>query len=480
MAAHSAFRVLVCLILALWLPGTQLPGADWPQFRGSNGLGVADTTGLPEVFGPGKNVVWKTALPAGHSSPALTEDRIFVTAYEGEKLLTICLERESGRVLWRRQAPRPRKQPFHSLHGPATPSPATDGENVYVFFGDFGLLSYDADGVERWRVPLGPFNNRNGSASSPILAEGMVIIVCDQDDGSSFMIAVDQHNGRLRWRVERPEFTRSFVTPGVYRPSDGQPQLVVPGSYEVVGYALATGEKLWWVRKIGWQVKCVPIIDGDTIYVNAYGEGIGGAGSTHELPTFEELLAENDANQDGKVAQDEGRHPRLTGDWINADIDDDGFVREHDWKFYIARLESENSLVAIRPNGRRGDLTDTNVLWRYRKSLPNTPSPLLYKGVIYMVKGGGIVTSLDAARGTVLKQARVREAVEDYWASVVAGDDKVFLVSQACAITVLSATGEWDVLATNRLDDECFATPAIADGRIYLRTLKALYSFGKR
>ena len=479
MTAHIRFHAFVCSILVMWLPATQLPAADWPQFRGPNGLGVADTTGLPDVFGPDKNVIWKTALPPGHSSPALTEDRIFVTAYEGDKLLTICLQRESGQVLWRRRAPRPRQQPFHSLHGPATPSPATDGENVYVFFGDFGLLSYDADGEERWRVPLGPFNNTNGSASSPILVDGMVILVCDQDDGSSFMIAVDQQDGRLRWRVERPEFTRGFVTPGVYRPQNGRPQLVVPGSYQVVSYDLATREKLWWVRKIGWQVKCVPIIVGDAIYVNAYGEGIGGAG-THELPAFEELLAENDANQDGKIAPDEGRHPRLTGDWINADIDNDGFVREHDWKFYIARLKSENSLVAIRPNGRRGDLTDTNVLWRHRKSLPNTPSPLLYKGVIYMVKNGGIVTALDAARGTVLKQARVRGAVDDYWASVVGGDDKVFLLSQGCAITVLSATGEWDVLATNRLDDECFATPAIADGRIYVRTLKALYSFGKR
>ena len=109
----------------------------------------------------------------------------------------------------------------------------------------------------------------------------------------------------------------------------------------------------------------------------------------------------------------------------------------------------------------------------------NTPSPLLYKGVIYMVKSGGIVTALDAAQGTVLKQGRVREAVDDYWASVVAADDKVFLVSQGCAITVLRAAGKWDVLAANRLDDECFATPAIADGRIYIRTLKALYSFGK-
>ena len=309
----------------------------------------------------------------------------------------------------------------------------------------------------------------------------MVILVCDQDDGSSFMIALDQQDGRLRWRVERPEFTRGFVTPGVYRPQNGRPQLVVPGF--LPGRLLRSRNARKTVvgpeDRVAGKVRAHHRWRRDLRQRLRRGNR-GRRESRTSCLRLRNCWPRTTPTKTVKSPRTRGRHPRLTGDWINADIDNDGFVREHDWKFYIARFESENSLVAIRPNGRRGDLTDTNVLWRYRKSLPNTPSPLLYKGVIYMVKNGGIVTALDAARGTVLKQARVRGAVDDYWASVVGGDDKVFLVSQGCAITVLSATGEWDVLATNRLDDECFATPAIADGRIYVRTLKALYSFGKR
>ena len=114
-------------------------------------------------------------MPPGFSSPVLTEDRIFLTGYEGEKgkekLLTICIKRANGEVLWRKQAPRPRVEPYNPIHGPTSTSPATDGKNVYVFFGDFGLLSYDGEGNERWRVPLGPFANRNGHGSSPIVVD---------------------------------------------------------------------------------------------------------------------------------------------------------------------------------------------------------------------------------------------------------------------------------------------------------------------
>ena len=123
MTAHIRFRAFVCSIFVMWLPATRLPAADWPQFRGPNGLGVADTTGLPEVFGPDKNVIWKTALPPGHSSPALTEDRIFVTAYEGDKLLTLCLQRASGQVLWRRRASPPTATTFPQSSRSGDPQP---------------------------------------------------------------------------------------------------------------------------------------------------------------------------------------------------------------------------------------------------------------------------------------------------------------------------------------------------------------------
>ena len=155
--------VLVCLAR------TAPAGDDWRQFRGPNGSGISHTRDLPVELGPERNRVWKTSLPPGHSSPALTQDRIFVTAFEGQTLLTICLELKTGRILWRREVPRNRSDRLLKPNNPASPSPVTDGKNVYVFFQDFGLLSYAPDGQERWRLPLGPFNVQYGFGASPIL-----------------------------------------------------------------------------------------------------------------------------------------------------------------------------------------------------------------------------------------------------------------------------------------------------------------------
>src|SRR2546426_19352 len=177
-----------------------MAAADWPQFRGVNASGVSDAMNLPVEFGPTKNVIWKTSLPAGHSSPVLTADRIFVTASDADKLYVITLDRASGKILWRREVPRTRKQELHKSNSPVSPSVATDGRNTYAFFTDFGLVSHGPDGEERWRVTLGPFNNPFGMGASPVLANGKVMQVCDSETGS-FLIAVDQKNGRVAWRI---------------------------------------------------------------------------------------------------------------------------------------------------------------------------------------------------------------------------------------------------------------------------------------
>src|SRR5882724_731 len=148
--------------LTLPLAQAQLKPNDWPQFRGPAGSGISSDTHLPLEVGPGKNLVWKTALPPGHSSPILVGPRIFVTAADGETLVTICLDRATGKVLWRREAPRPRKEGFQKTNSPASPTPASDGQSVFAFFGDYGILAYGVDGEDRWRLPLGPFNNQNG------------------------------------------------------------------------------------------------------------------------------------------------------------------------------------------------------------------------------------------------------------------------------------------------------------------------------
>jgi outer membrane protein assembly factor BamB len=461
------------LPLALLLASTAL-AADWPQFRGPNGLGVSAEKNLPVQFGPNKNVVWKTALPPGHSSPILVGPRIFVTAYEGEKLLTIALDRATGKILWKREAPRPRREFMQPTNSPASGSPVSDGRSVYVFFGDYGILCYGVDGEDRWRVPLGPFNNANGHGSSPVLIDDMLILICDQDT-ESYVLALDKATGQVRYRIERPEVTRSYSIPTVYRPKKGPAELIIPGSYLLVAYDLATGEKLWWVRGMAWQQKSVAVVDGDMVYVCGWESG-GDTATPAESLTWEEALARYDTDHDGKLTPTELlREFRNFGEY---DLDRDRTINEREWNFYRARKASQNMFVAIRAGGR-GDVTGKRVLWRYRKSLPNVPSPLLYQGVLYLVRDGGIMTSLDPRSGEPFKIDRLRGAMEPYWSSPVAGDGKIYVLSESGKLTVLRADADWQVLAQNDLEDTCFSTPAIGDSRLFVRTNSALYCFGK-
>ncbi len=450
-----------------------LAAADWTQFRGPNGSGISTSKGLPDRFDL-RTTVWRTALPPGHSSPVVTNDRIFVTAYEGETLLTICLDRASGKILWRRQAPRERQEPYQPTNGPTSPSPVTDGQNVFVFFGDFGLLSYGPDGNERWRLPLGPFNNPNGHGSSPILADGRLVLICDQDT-RSYLLAVDPANGRVIWKTMRPEYTRGYATPAIYRGKNG-PELIVPGSFEVASYALETGEKLWWVRGMAWQLKSIPVIDHDRIYVSGWEIG-GDEERRDKIPEFSQALTQYDTDHDGKLSRKEAAVAYPAQWFADNDLDQDGYVDQREWKFYQTRNAAENCLVAIRAGGR-GDVTKSHVLWRYRKALPNTASPLLYQGVLYLLRDG-IFTSLNPETGEIYRLARLPGALGSYWASPVAADGKIFLASEEGKIAVVRSDPNWEVAQVSNLDEDIFSTPAIVDRRVYVRTMSALYCFGK-
>ena len=139
---------------------------EWTRFRGPNGSGVSGDSGYPVEFSRGKNMLWRTPVRPGKSSPVLTRDRIYLTAAEGRKLYTLCHDRKSGGLLWERAIEQPRAEIQNRLNHHAAITPVTDGENVYVFFKDFGLVSYDRQGRERWATPLGPFKNTQGLSSS--------------------------------------------------------------------------------------------------------------------------------------------------------------------------------------------------------------------------------------------------------------------------------------------------------------------------
>ncbi len=471
------------LLLALTL-ATFISGEEWSQFRGPNGTGVSATTGLPETFGPAKNVLWKTALPSGHSSPVLTSDRIFVTAHDKDKLFVICLDRATGKILWQKEVPRTRAGRLQNVNGPASPSPVTDGSNVYVFFQDFGMISFDANGKERWKLPLGPFNMFYGFGASPILVDDKVILPVDQDYPSSYLIAVDKNKGRIRWKVERPVVISGYSTPIVYQPKQGPKQVVVPESFQLSAYSVEDGKRVWWVRGLACEMKSIASQDGEYLYINGWGFPQNQPGQ--QIPTipFDEALARYDKDKDGQITKAEATGTEKMDRILNAafeafDMNRNDKLDAKDWEVFRAMMASENGLLAIKMGGQ-GDQTATAIRWRYTKPVPQVPSTLLYKGVLYMINDSGILVSFDPATGNVLKQGRLHGAIDKYFSSPVAADDKVFLIGQGGQVSVLKAAGDWQVLAVNELDDECFATPAIADGHIYIRTRSALYAFGKQ
>jgi outer membrane protein assembly factor BamB len=469
----------IAVFLLIYTLAAPVSDVDWPSFRGPNGSGLAETTGLPDEFGPGANLIWKTSLTPGASSPVLTKERIFVTASSQGALLTICLDRATGATLWRREVQPQRTEPRHKLNQAASSTPVTDGENVYIFFAEFGLISYGPGGTERWRMPLGPFANLHGMAASPILIDDKLVMVCDQDN-DSFLLAVNKENGRLIWKTARPDVVHGFATPSIFRSKEGPAQLIIPGSYQVVSYSAETGEKVWWVRGLTWQVKTTAVVSGDTIYATGWAPGADD-GEGLALPPFEIVVKEADTNADGKIsAQELPEKWKHGGSWNFIDLDRDGLLDPRDWSFYRARRSSQNVTMAIRPAGRQGDLTDTGVLWKQTRSVPQVSSPLLFQGLLYTIKDGGILTALDPATGAILKQARLTDAIDSYYASPVAADGKIFLASENGKLAVVKPGREWELLRVNNIDEPCYATPAIAAGRIYLRTGTTLYCFGKK
>jgi hypothetical protein len=415
-------------------------------------------------------MAWKAQVPFGRSSPIVAGDRVFLTGAEGEKLITLCLDRSTGKILWHREILRPRHMAVYKGNDAASPTPVSDGKNVYAFFAELGLVSYGPDGNERWRLPMGPFHSFYGLGASPILAGSTLLMACDQRR-NPFLAAVDTRTGKLRWKTGRANLLEGFSTPVVYTPEGGKPQVLLFGSRTLDAYALDNGQRLWWADQVGWLPKGVPVLGDNLVYVSAPGS------DQPAMPPAEVMIKKLDDNGDGRLQIDEVRSDATMAEHFGwADADGDGFIDAPEYELIRTASATGHGLTAIRLGGS-GDVTATHVAWKVTKSYPNIPAPLLYEGVLYSVKSGGIITALDPATGEVLKIGRTEKAMGEYFSSPVAADGKLFMVDENGKVSVVQAGTGWEVLAVNDLDEECWATPAIADGRLYVRTRAALYCF---
>ena len=462
---HVAVRSLLVLVTAT--PGL-LP-ETWSRFRGANGAGIVTGDYIVE-FGAKKNLLWKRPIPRGKSSPVLTESRIFLTAEEGENLVVLCLDRKTGKTVWEKSVRRHRTEFHHELNSGASATPVTDGENVYAFFGNFGLVSYDAKGKERWRQPLGPFSSLWGMAASPVLTAGSVIMLLD-GFGESSIAAFDQRTGALRWKKNRMQFALNYSTPIVRRAKDGSEEIIAIGSGRVIGYDAKTGDERWSREMPHGAIVSSPAFADDIVFTQTYSEEV--------LPSFDDLLKKSDKDGNGVLSDaefGEGGFGRILTAFGSMAGTRDGIVDREEWA-EVWRWVGRPALTAIRLNG---DDNRPEAAWTQLRSVARVPTPLVLNGVLYMIANGGILTSVQVSNGTLGKVGRLEGALDNYWSSPVAAGDKIFFVAESGKIVVIKAGLDWQILAVNDLDEQCYATPALSGGQIVIRTGSSLWKFGVR
>jgi outer membrane protein assembly factor BamB len=466
---------LALMLCGLWGWARDAGAGSWPQFHGPNATGLANGSDkLPAQIGPDQNVVWKVPFPPGHSSPVVHGDRLYLTGVDAGRLFTFGVDRQTGRILWQAEAPHKGLEKIHQIGSHAQPSPATDGERVVSLFGSSGLFCYDMGGKQLWHVPLGPFKNEFGTGSSPIIVGDWVLLNQDHD-ADSFLVALDKRTGQTVWKTDRSEFPRGYATPVIWE-VNGKKQIVVVGTLRVVGYDFETGKEVWTVRGVARITNATPVVGADgTLFVAAWSPG-GDLTERIDVQPFDDVTGQQDADKNGTLESGEITDPAMKSRFPQFDRDKDGHISRAEWE-NMRRIfaDAQNLVLAIKPGGT-GDITHTHVLWRQHKIIPYVPSPLYYNGHLFMVKDGGIVSCLDARTGKPAKQERVFGS-SGYYSSPVCGDGKVYLVSQRGDLSVITAAPQWEVLGRARFGEDVYATPALADGRIYLRTAGHLYCF---
>jgi len=441
--------LLVGAFACLAAPGF-VHGQNWPQYRGPQASGVDATVPLPTTWnvGTGENVRWQTPIPGlAHAAPIVWGDRVYVATAvqagkselkvglygdiasvqekESNQWRLLALDRQTGRVVWNTLAHE--AVPKVARHTKAThcnSTPATDGRRIVAIFGSEGLFCFDTDGRLLWKKDLGPMDSgyfvspaaQWGFASSPVIHDGKVIVLCDvQQD--SFLAVFDLADGRELWRQPRKDVP-TWSTPTVVTAA-GRTQIAVNGWRHTGGYDFATGRELWKLDGGGDIPVPTPVASGDLIYFT----------SAH-----------------GRMRPMRAIRADATGD--------------------ITPGESGQTSPAIAWNhDRRGNYMQT---------------PIVVGGRVYGCADVGLLTCFDALTGEVRYSERLSKTSEGYTASPVSDGRHLYFTSELGNVFVVPATGTFSVVAKNELGETCLSTPAISAGMMFFRTREKLVAIGPK
>jgi outer membrane protein assembly factor BamB len=425
------------------------PGVDWPQFRGIRASGIDDQHPAPATWDVARNqsVRWKVPIPGlGHASPVVWGDTVFLaTSISGQKDAGLkvgyygdidpvkddtphewrvyALEKKTGKVLWQRSvltAVPKIKRHMKSTHANSTL--ATDGERIVAFFGSEGLYAFDMKGAPIWKKDLGVLDAgyyvvpeaQWETGSSPILHEGVVVVQADVQKGS-FIAAFDAKDGKELWRRTRDDVP-TWSTPTVHQ-VNGRTQLLVNGMRHVGAYDFKTGEEIWKLSGGGDIPVPTPVVSDGLIYVtNAHG-----------------LMAPVYAIRD-----------TATGD------------------------------VSLKSGADK----NAAVAWSYTRGGGYLSTPLVYRGLLYVITYNGILTVYDAKTGEKYFTQRLADGTSAFTASPVGGDGKVYFASEDGRVFVLKAGRTYELVATNEMGASTLSTPALSEGMMFWRTQGQVVAIG--
>ena len=484
--------VVSCSAVAMLL--TSALRADWPQFRGPNSAGVADGSTVPIEFGPGNHELWSLPLNSGHSSPCIAGDSIFLTTFdiEREKLEVVCIARDKGTIRWRRHVPTGEIETGHPSFNPASSTPASDGERVVAYFGSFGLICFDMGGEKLWDIKMPLAKSYAGNATSPAIV-GDRVILYRGNHVDHFLLAVDKDTGKQLWKVKQDEpFTSEMACTA--SPIVADDKLIMHTARALQAFEISSGKQIW-------QAKCettatsTPILAGKEVVVAAWNK-MGEPVLRPAFPSFAELIAAHDNDNDKLISLDElprlmifhrpegAEAPQNGADlgFAHADKNKDGEIAADEWKLQLQQLDDfrahydAHGMLAIRIDSK-GMVHPDQIRTLERQGIPEVPSPLFHDGLVYFVKNGGILTCLELETGKRLSRMRTRGQGTHY-ASPIIADGKLFCTAGNGRITVLSLGPKPKILAVNDMGDDTYATPAVVDDTLYVRTHKRLFAFG--
>jgi outer membrane protein assembly factor BamB len=451
---------------------------DWPQFRGRNASGVSTSIGLPAEFSHRDKLLWQATLGDGIGSPVVFGGRVYNTAITGrEQFSVFAHDAATGTPLWKRTlatGPLPRITPPNSH---ASSTAACDGERLYVYVSTVGLVAFDArDGHEVWRLPLPrpAYLMDWGAGASPIV-HGDAVFFCQDDDLAPYLLAADRATGKRLWMTPRDDMLAGYAIPLICK-AGGRTDLVVAGTGKMKGYDPATGAELWTCNTLLRTIMTSPVEKDGVIYiaVQSYGD------STRTLKYA--LLEWLDTNQDGKLARAE-MPTEFLDKFDRSDRNRDTLIDEGeiDTAFqHPSNMAGGGNIVQAIRGGGRGDVTHSHLLWNVTKPFPsNLASPLLVGERLFVVKSGGLSSCFEAGSGAILWERHRIGNLGDYYASPVAADGKIFVAGRNGFIVVLADSPQPQVLAVNDMGgEEILATPAIAGGRLFVRTREKLLCIG--